>query len=95
MNLEAEIKDIQERNQRVEVDKAWETSWVRRGLIALLTYGVIVVFLLMMDLPHPFANALVPMVGFFLSTLSVSLVKHWWLKYWYRQKMPTHGSPKL
>ena len=30
MNLEEEIKHIKERNQRVEKDKEWETSWTRR-----------------------------------------------------------------
>ena len=28
--LEKEILKIKERNKRVELDKAWETSWTRR-----------------------------------------------------------------
>ena len=28
--LEKEIEQIKERNKRVELDKAWETSWTRR-----------------------------------------------------------------
>ena len=28
--LEQEIEQIKERNKRVELDKAWETSWTRR-----------------------------------------------------------------
>lgn len=27
--LEKEIEQIKERNKRVELDKAWETSWTR------------------------------------------------------------------
>ena len=38
MDLEKEIKEIKERNKRVETDKAWETSWTRKICIALLTY---------------------------------------------------------
>ena len=30
MNLEQEVLKIQERNKRVELDKSWETSWLRR-----------------------------------------------------------------
>lgn len=30
MDLEKEINDIKARNKRVELDKAWETSWTRR-----------------------------------------------------------------
>jgi len=39
-NLEQEIQTIQQRNARVEVDKAWETSIFRKVSIALLTYIV-------------------------------------------------------
>ena len=30
MDIEKEISGIKKRNQRVEMDKAWELSWVRR-----------------------------------------------------------------
>lgn len=36
MNIETEIQKIQERNQKVEKDKAWEISWTRRILISVL-----------------------------------------------------------
>lgn len=37
-NIEQKIKQIEERNKRVEVDKAWETSWARRLLLTLMTF---------------------------------------------------------
>ena len=77
--LKAELEKIKERNRRVEMDKAWETSWFRRILIAVLTYGVIVIFFFGADLPEPFANAVVPTVGFLLSTISVSFFKKIWV----------------
>ena len=33
--LENEIIKIKERNKRVELDKAWETSWTRRICIMI------------------------------------------------------------
>ena len=78
--LQREIKTIQERNQRVEADKAWETSWERKILVALLTYFVVVLFFWMAELPKPFVNALVPTMGFVLSTLTLSFAKRWWIK---------------
>ena len=44
MDLEKEIKKIQERNKRVELDKAWETSLTRRLCIMGLTYIVVIVY---------------------------------------------------
>ena len=38
MNLEKEIKQIKDRNKRVELDKSWETSWTRKLTIMILTY---------------------------------------------------------
>lgn len=78
--LKKEVAEIKERNARVEKDKAWETSWSRRILIAILTYIVIVIFFLFSKLPNPFVNAIVPTLGFVLSTLSVSYFKKIWIK---------------
>ena len=44
MDLEKEIKKIQERNKRVELDKAWETSWTRKICIMILTYIVVIIY---------------------------------------------------
>lgn len=78
--LKLEIKEIKERNRRVEADKAWETSWTRKILISVLTYIVIVIFFYFARLPKPFINAIVPAMAFVLSTLTVPLFKKWWLK---------------
>lgn len=75
-----EIEAIKKRNQRVEADKAWETSWARRVIILLLTYAVVVVFFLFARLPKPFINAIVPAIAFVLSTLTVPLFRNWWLR---------------
>ncbi|MEI6222791.1 MAG: hypothetical protein WCP97_08570 [bacterium] len=84
-HLEQEINTIKERNAKVEIDKAWETSLLRKLLIAVLTYGVLVVFFLFAGLPKPFINAIVPAVSFVLSTMSVPLVKKLWVRYWFKK----------
>lgn len=83
--LKVELDHIKERNQRVEADKAWETSWTRRLLILVLTYFVIVIFFIVVELPNPFVNAIVPAVAFLLSTMTVPLFKTWWLKRVYKK----------
>ncbi len=75
-----DIKQIQERNKRVEVDKAWETSWTRRLLIALITYGVAALFMRNIGVSEYWLNALVPTGGYLLSTLSLSFFKRWWVR---------------
>ena len=44
MDLNKEIEEIKKRNKRVELDKAWETSWTRKICICILTYIVVVVY---------------------------------------------------
>ena len=78
--LAQQVQEIQERNKRVESDKAWETSWLRRIIVAILTYAVIVVFFISANLPNPYANALVPTLAFILSTSTLALFKNAWLK---------------
>ncbi len=79
-SLQQQIDDIKARNQRVEADKAWETSWIRKILILALTYIVIVIFFFVADLKNPFSNAIVPTVGFFVSTLTGPICKRWWIR---------------
>jgi hypothetical protein len=77
--LQAELDEIKRRNRRVELNKAWETSWTRRGLILVLTYGVVLSFFLIAGFPNPWLSAIVPSLGFLLSTLTLSAVKGWWI----------------
>ena len=79
--LEEEIKNIKDRNKRVEADKAWETSWTRRGLVAVFTYLSIALYLKYVVRIDPWINAIVPTVGFLLSTLTLPIFKKLWGKY--------------
>ncbi len=79
-DLEKRLEVIEARNKKVESDKAWEVSWTRRISIAVLTYIVIVSYLLYIDNDAPYINAVVPVVGFLLSTLAISWIKKIWQK---------------
>lgn len=79
MDLEKEIKKIQERNKRVELDKAWETSLTRRICIMILTYIVVIIYsYVIKEFDNIFLSSLVPVIGFTLSTLSLKLVRKIW-----------------
>lgn len=80
MNIEKEITALKERNKRVESDKAWEGSFTRRGLIALITYGLACWFMHSIGVPDFYLNALIPTGGYILSTLTIPVVKNIWLK---------------
>lgn len=81
MDIEKRIKIIEERNSRVEVDKAWETSFTRRALLALFTYVSIGLYLqFILNLQNSWLNAIVPSIGFLLSTLTLPFFKRLWIK---------------
>lgn len=75
----SQLKELQERNRRVELDKAWETSITRRVFIAIITYLTALLFLWMMDVETFYLNALVPAGGYVLSTLSLPWMKQLWI----------------
>jgi uncharacterized BrkB/YihY/UPF0761 family membrane protein len=79
-DLETRIAAIEARNRKVEQDKAWETSWTRRISVAVLTYAVIVAYLVVINNNNPWVNAAVPAVGFMLSTMAMSWVQSIWRK---------------
>ena len=80
MSPDIRLQEIEERNRRVEADKAWETSWARRGLIALITYVCAVILLSILGNAAAWAGAFVPVMGYILSTLTLPAAKTAWLK---------------
>jgi sterol desaturase/sphingolipid hydroxylase (fatty acid hydroxylase superfamily) len=84
-NLENRISKIENRNKKVEKDKAWETSFTRRILLIIFTYLAISLYLLAIGVNNPWLNAIVPAAGFLLSTLTLPFFKNLWIKYLYKK----------
>lgn len=78
--LEQRIKKIEDRNRRVELDKAWEVSKTRVFIIMILTYIFATIFLDLVDTTNPFIGSIVPVIGFLLSTQSLKIFKKFWIK---------------
>ena len=79
--LKKELEEIKLRNKRVELDKKWETSYTRKICICVLTYIVVLIYSNMVNKSNDiFLSSLVPVIGFFLSTLSLRLVRKVWEK---------------
>ncbi len=79
--LKEEIQKLKARNLEKDQNKAWETSFIRKILIAVLTYFVMIILMGSIGVDDPEVNAIVPTLGFLLSTLSLSLVKSLWSKF--------------
>ena len=70
--LKNEIEKIKERNEKVELNKAWETSWTRKLCICILTYIVVVIYSFLINkINNIWLSSLVPVIGFTLSTVSL------------------------
>lgn len=82
--LESQVREIQERNKRVEADKAWETSWVRMISIAIITYIIAGLVMYSIGVKNVFLNAFIPTIGFVLSVQSLPFLKKWWIAKYYR-----------
>ncbi len=80
MNVEQEIVLIKDRNQKVEAEKAWEVSLFRVTTVAVITYFVASVVMYVIRVEKYYLNALIPTVGYILSTQSLPLVKRAWIK---------------
>ena len=79
-NLEKEIEILKARNQRVEADKAWETSYFRVLLISAVIYILAVWVMYFIGSENYYQNALVPAIGYFISVQSLPFIKKWWIK---------------
>lgn len=82
----SDIESIVARNNRVEADKAWETSLVRKLCIAGFTYVFIALYLPFLGVEKSYLHATVPMLGYLFSTLSLGFIKTWWVQNSYNKK---------
>lgn len=80
MDLEKRITAIEKRNRSVELDKAWEASGTRRALLILFTYVSIGLYMSAIGVVDPWLNAVIPSLGFLLSTLTLPFFKRLWVK---------------
>ena len=79
--LEERIVKIEQRNKKVEMDKAWETSWTRRICICVLTYLIVLLYSYVISKNNNIIlSSLVPVIGFTLSTLSLGYIRKIWQK---------------
>jgi len=77
--LEERLSSIEARNTNVELDKAWETSLMRRVLLTLFTYLALGLYMWAIDISRPFLNSIVPAVGFMISTFTMPWLKARWI----------------
>ena len=75
-----ELEAMRQRNARVEADKAWETSTFRIVTISAITYVVALCVMFSIGVERFWLDALVPTIGFFLSSRSLPSIKRHWLK---------------
>lgn len=78
--LKEEIASIKERNARVEMDKGWETSKTRTLSICIITYLFASIYIYLVQNKGIWLSALVPVIGFYLSTQSLPIIKNFWIK---------------
>jgi hypothetical protein len=79
LTIEQRLEAIEARNKKVELDKEWEGSWTRKVLIVLFTYVTIGLYLRFIVGIDPWINAIVPTIGFLLSTLTLPYFKQIWI----------------
>jgi polyferredoxin len=79
-DLEISISEINDRNKRVELDKAWETSWTRKLWLLLITYLLTALVFWIIGVADHWRNAVIPTFAYFLSTLSLPFARAAWEK---------------
>lgn len=74
--LEKEIEKLKERNKKVEIEKAWETSFQRKISIVVVTYIFMIIVMYFLEIENIFISAIIPTLWYFLSTTSILVVKN-------------------
>ncbi|KKT41546.1 MAG: hypothetical protein UW42_C0039G0009 [Candidatus Collierbacteria bacterium GW2011_GWB1_44_197] len=77
--LEKRIERIESRNKKVEANKAWETSNTRKIILVVFTYLSVGLYMSAVNINDPWLNAIIPSLGFLLSTLTLPFFRNLWI----------------
>jgi len=75
------LQSIEYRNYYKKVGKDFEGGYARVIIIMIITYIVLGFYMLFVGIGRPFINAIVPTVGFQLSTVSLKCLQHRYVAY--------------
>ncbi|CAM9374049.1 unnamed protein product, partial [Ectocarpus fasciculatus] len=78
-HLKNQIRILRERNFIKDKGKKFEGSYTRISFIMIITYATISTYMYLIGVKDPLLNAIVPTVGFNLSTWSLPSVKKVWM----------------
>lgn len=83
--LEKRVSQIEQRNREKEIDKTWETSLTRKIILIIFTYLAIGFYMSAINIKDPWLSAVIPTIGFLLSTLTLPFFKKLWVKYIFKK----------
>ena len=87
-DLEQRIAAIEQRNVRVEADKAWEVSWERRVVVAVVTYFVTDAAFRYGDVTQPWLAGILASLGYIVSTFTMPVIRSHWVKHLLEKRKP-------
>ncbi len=83
--LQQEVSLLNTRNRKVGLDKAWDQSLARTLFVAVMTFLCLGVYMSAIRVKNSWLSAIVPTVGFVLTTWSFPTAKNAWVRW--------HGTP--
>lgn len=78
-----DIMELKLKNKKIEADKAWETSWTRRGIIGIVTYIIVAAWLAMLGVEHNLIHALVVVGSYLVAIAILPMLKKYWVDFVY------------
>lgn len=80
-SLQREVNQLKQRNFEKDRGKEFESSYTRVLFLMAVTYWTLFGYMaLVIKSKNPFLDAIVPTVGFNISTWSLPYVKEWWIQ---------------
>ena len=59
----------------------FNSSWTRIIIITILTYIILSIYMDFIHIKDPYYNAVIPAIGYYLSTLSLSFIRKIWIEW--------------
>ena len=78
---ESVLKKVLSRNKKVDKEVLWKNSYTHRISVSILIYVISVCCFYFTSVSEIFIIALIPSLGYFISTIKLKIIRNIWEKY--------------
>ncbi len=84
-SLKKELDTLHDDIRTLKIQQDWNTSVLKHGLVIFMNYLIMLILMYILNIESPFISALLPTLGYAITSISLNSIKKYWIIYTYSE----------